>query len=436
MAGYEVGEGYWLPRGNVKLPSDLEEMLWPWLDEAETYILGFAKRPTDKPTALEFIRFLKFMRKVFFQDIAAMLYSIETASTPNASARLTHNLLANFSILSSPKFTLFKQSMAEAITKASKIENDPSTKVLDRCLPGINKRFELINNDIKRLCVAAEETTTSIEDTHMKTSENLTAIEYRLNEMAKKRQLAIVTALSDFFRRGITQQASELGNYANNAVTTPQANGIVPLPEPMQTTVDEFLETPPNETTADGCPVTRTPILSPQEPTTTMTTTTPADAPTTNITDVESPEGDSDSDKDNEFNLVSNKMLSFRVAGNTSTLSLEDVYCEFFGLEEWTGKPMDEGFYGLEKKYKSKWRASYSASEKNFFSRTQALLKGLCDKCGSSYGDWNESVRDQCKAWDAILKKKGVSGALRYLQRTGDIGKKGQRKRNNANVDS
>ena len=434
MAGYEIDEGYWLPRGNVTVPEDLEELLWPWIDEAEMYILGFSKRPTDKPTALEFLKFLKFMQKVFIQDVAAMLCTLERSSSPNGAPRLTHNLFSKFALLASPKFISFKKSMEEELNKAAKIDNEPTTKIINKCLPGINKRFEIIHRDIKRLCVATEETNTTMEDTCISTSENLIQMEDRLNDMAKKRQFALVTALSDFFRRRITQHASDLGTYANRAANNPQPMDSplpidpttdfensptaenTPLLTPLLAEPTGNFETPLNNPPNESCPVTQTPHRPPEPTQTTITT------PTTG--DHESPEPET-----NKLNAVSNKILSFRFIGNHATLSLEDVYCEFFGLLQWSGQPIDGGFYGLEKSHKSKWRSSYSDSEKNFFSRTQSLVKGICDKVGVPYGTWDDRVQTQCRAWDAILKKKGIAGSLRFLQGNGDIGKKGQRKR-------
>ena len=107
MAGFEVGEGYWLPRGNVKVPSELESQMWSWIEEAETYIVGFGKN--DKPTAMEFLRFLKFLRRVFIQDTAAMMCTLETDPEPSSSRRLSHHIFSLFSILSSLNFNHRKQ---------------------------------------------------------------------------------------------------------------------------------------------------------------------------------------------------------------------------------------------------------------------------------------------------------------------------------------
>ena len=423
MAGFEVGEGYWLPRGNVKVPSELESQMWSWIEEAETYIVGFGKN--DKPTTMEFLRFLKFLRRVFIQDTAAMMCTLETDPEPSSSCRLSHHIFSRFSILSSPEFQSYKTTMAEQLVKATPIDNDPKTQVVERCFPGLNKRFDLLQNDLQRLFNATEESNSQMEEYRLDVNEAFTSLEKNLNESAKRRQFALVSALSDYFRRGITQQADDLGMHAtrisentNTAADGDAESPVLPGQQPTEKN-DEFFATPvvyatpvnrEREDSLPALPVTQSPARTPENKTPTI----------------------QESESSSEMADLSNKILSFRFIGNTALLSLSDVYSEFFGIGEWTNQPVLGGFYGLEQRYKSKWRSGYSAPEQNFFSRTQSLLKGLCDKVNCSYGEWNDDIKSQCEEWDPLIKKKGIAGTLRFLQGTGDIGKKGQRKRNEA----
>ena len=437
MGGFEVSEGYWLPRGNVKVPSELEQLVWPWIEGAELYVAGYddeedeAGMSMEHPTAMEFLRLLKFLRRIFIQDMAAMLCILDTPTADaRASQRLSHDLFKRFPLFSSPLFTDYTAKMKEQLQLANRVDKDPNTRRIDQCLPGINKRFDILGNSMARIERSMEDVHTRMEDDMFTTADNFHQLEIRINHEAKKRQIAFTDALGSFFHRGISERTMDLQTYATNLAQSPHnnnglsPNGISPSPNneipvapDMGTTDTQTL--PLDILTAEvPSPHNGNEATMQQQPLPDNT------APTRN---------NEPDDATDELTRVSNKVMSFRFIGNNSSLCLAEIYQEFFGLGEFQGIPVDGGFFALEQQYKTKWRSGYSPSEKNFFSRAQALVKGVAAKVQVNDGVWNSVVEEQCQLWDQYVKQKGVSGALRYLQSTGEIRTKGKRKRDIVN---
>ena len=86
MAGFEQSDGYWLPRGRLEVPKELSDQIWPWLEEKEEWVLSDltdSERTQNvnarkkHPTAVCFLHFLRFLRDVLIQDMAAILSQLE-----------------------------------------------------------------------------------------------------------------------------------------------------------------------------------------------------------------------------------------------------------------------------------------------------------------------------------------------------------------------
>ena len=429
MAGFEVSDGYWLPRGNLEVPEDVKNLVWPWLDSAEDFTLGYTEEdvgddddrpPPEHPTAMEFLRFLKFLRTVFIQDMAAMICLLQSSEDPRAKKRLSHDLFCRFPMFSSPLFWSFTESMREHLLEENDINNDPSVVLIDRCLPGLNKRFDQVADGVVKLERSMEEVNTQLQEEQMNQADNFHQLELRLTEQAKRRQLQLTSTLSSFFSRGVAERATEMEQFVVAA----------------HTNIANENESPTNESPAgvSQSPQIATPTLT-VETYSPLAISPPADQqspadqqPTVQVT-LPPSLTDGDQSVDDELTMVSNRILSCRFVGNNSSLSLSEIYQEFYGLEAYEGVPIAGGFAALDKKYKTKWRPGYSPSDQNFFSRVNALLKGIATKAGVEFGVWNAQVEAQCTEWDQYVKKKGVAGALRHLQGSGEIAKKGKRKR-------
>ena len=429
MAGFEVADGYWLPRGNVTIPEEVESLVWPWIDSAEDFVLGYVDdegnqededdlRRAEHPTAIEFLRMLKFLRKVFLQDMAAMIVLLQSSNDSRAEKRLSHDLFSRFPLFSAASFSEFTETMRLHLQKVNDVNNEPSVALLDRFLPGINRRFDQVSDGVIKLERSMEDVHSQIQDGVLSSAENFHQLELRLTENAKRRQIQLTSTLGSFFSRGVSERATEMEEFViNNTTNTSTTNN-------EYTTVSPFGQsTSPNVATPnDSPPALMTEMYSPQE-------TDATTSPTNRTNPDDNDQDDNNNEEEDEFILVSNKILSCRFIGNNRMLSLSDIYKEFFGLDIYEGVPITGGFFGLEQKYKSKWRTGYSAADKNFFSRVHALLRGVAAKAGVDVGMWNNAVENQCTAWDELVKSKGVAGTLRFLQSNGEICKKGKRKR-------
>ena len=430
MSGFELDEGYFLPRGNVAVPTELEELMWPWIESAEDYILGFSENLTEHPTAMEFLRLMHFLRRVFIQDSAAMLSGKAKVSDANHCRRISHDIFKRFPLFSDTRFIEYTSTMGTHLEESSRTNNDPTNKQMEKCLPGISKRFDIVENHLSKLDIGMEEINTRMEGNHHDSCRTIEDLEQRITETSKKQQLALVSSLSSFFRRGISERVEDLDTHARlnsnstehrgTPLNSNHSNFATPQMDDRSTPVVPVTDSPPNPLTPPETQQT-TIIATPQ-----TQQTTPQTQPTTPTT---TDAANSTPNAPNDFESISNKILSFRYIGNSQSLCLSDCYKEFFGLGRWANIPIPGGFYGLEQIHKSKWRPSYSPAERNFFSRAQALLKAVCDQTNTEYGLWNATIKQQIQDWDPIVKSKGITGALRYLQKEGTIATKGKRNR-------
>ena len=120
-----------------------------------------------------------------------------------------------------------------------------------------------------------------------------------------------------------------------------------------------------------------------------------------------------------ELAKVQGAQFTFRNR-NIKTLSLRDIYNEFFGLEEFEHKPMDGGFHAVDAKYKPReWRDTtkhgWKQSDQNFFSRVKRVCEALRAAGGGAEGyplaigmEYNE-----------VMKNKGLLGVVEKMQESG-----------------
>ena len=171
------------------------------------------------------------------------------------------------------------------------------------------------------------------------------------------------------------------------------------------------------------------------ETTTGTTTTTIGDAdeePPKEIVNVELPPTPADGIPP----YLKNVQLTFRNKFR-GTVSLELCYKEFYGLENNLGGSIsiEGGFYGLEKKYKAKWRRGYSAADAVFFSAVKRCFQGLHNKAGIAMdggGDWNAVAAVVTVADRNYLAAKGFEQFARKLRDDGYLEKKTRAKRKRA----
>ena len=75
--------------------------------------------------------------------------------------------------------------MAEQLVKATRIDNDPKTQVVEQCFPGLNKRFDLLQNDLQRLFNATEESNSRMEEYRLDVNKAFTSLEKNLKSLRK-----------------------------------------------------------------------------------------------------------------------------------------------------------------------------------------------------------------------------------------------------------
>ena len=94
-------------------------------------------------------------------------------------------------------------------------------------------------------------------------------------------------------------------------------------------------------------------------------------------------------------------------------MKLRDIYNEYYGLEQFTNKPISGGFHAINQKYKPKeWRDTakhgWKSSDQGFFSR----VKRICEALHEAGGNWSSE-------YDDALKSNGLLGVVNKMQDTG-----------------
>jgi hypothetical protein len=312
MAGFEKGDAYWLPRGRAQPTDELCSMIWPWLEGALASVLP---QKDQHPTAVYFLEFLAVLRCVILQDAAAMFVMLR--QEPAESRRLHHSLFS-LPVFQSAEFLLFTDEMEVILTREA--TEDPNEATIERAMPGVVRRFD-------ELVTMQRELHGDVSGmVRQQDSKFLAIAKYMEEKEAREveRHKETTATIAGFFRQG----ADYIEGRADGE-SVPQAQGCK-----EQKTQQSAL------------------------------------SPTAQAL------GDSDADVHEEDEVdelvrVSGSQFSFR-RKNSKALNLLDMYKEFYGLEEYTGIPIQDGYYGLENKHKNRWRSNYSPADSVFFQGSRA----------------------------------------------------------------
>ena len=463
MAGFEQSDGYWLPRDRLTVPPSLAQKIWPWLEQKEEWVssdLTDAEKEQNTsarkkhPTAYCFLHFLRFLRDVLIQDVAAIMSILEhpdPTDSQESEIRLTHILFTDFPIFQDPEFLAYKDEMHKLLSKLNETSQDPKIRAIDQCLPGVNQRFEHLNVEheiLKEHMYQIFFEIDNVKESMTKSTEaiinHLKQMEIRMNMETDRKIMRFSEAISSSFQSRIgttveaiseaTQHAARITfstneNEGNDVTDTDPTNEISsparqPVPPPPPSPQDAFAAafpppSPQQDAFAAAFPCT---LPSPN----TVHPSPESDTPTNDPPNV-SPNNPSPSE-DNIENFLGMKLPCTHVARHR--LTMKRLYFEFFGLGERQDQPVKLGFHGLDLKFQFHWRKPYQQSDKTLYSRVQTIVRGIATHHGVEFGSWSDDIEAFCLKWDPFLQRKGVAGVFRQFQKDGITTKRGNRSPN------
>lgn len=465
IAGFEKEDGYFLPRSRC-VPSDaLQEMVWPWVETVWYYVLIDDE---EHITAKSFLKFLQKLRIILLQDAAALFILCEDGR------RLTH-VIFETDLFQSSLFTVFVDEMRVILDQAE----DPNNHAIDQVLPGVNRRMDALHqllNNVNNGRVSFERNMSGmitslkvdVRNDIQRLSHNNERLHRQLVYDNLNRHRQTLGKLSSVLRNGVAAMdegiRSTLENDNNYGISRLRRN----LDSYRRLSNNNNLRnTFGNHNNVD---FDNNSILNNDNNTHDENVDMDINMNNSNIAN-NNTEGTNNMDNDNqdnhgntiyEHNFVldsliqqnpppstqqsvveepDDELLRIRSGGGcyfsfrrtiSKRLFLIPMYKEFFGIGEFSGKPIVGGFAALEEKYKNKWRKGiYSSADGVFFSRVKKLMSGLASASNVDEGELNELVTDEASEWQPILQEKGICGLLNQLQNEGVLNRKGTRRRTN-----
>lgn len=463
MAGFEKEDAYYLPRSRADPPDNLKELVWPWIEIALQYIEMDAE--FIHPTAKQFLEFLQELRIVLLQDAAAFFIS-----STDDGRRLLHAVF-DWNVFKSPLFLTFVEQMRVVLQEAE----EPNDHAIEHVLPGLNCRLEALKQDFAS---GRGEMKQHVSETVELVKSELCATIDQLKEENAQQHHSILSKFRLFLSRGVevfddgrtgagfvrrTSNRQQQYIFPHFGMTNNGNNNIVNtnnMDNPMDThrNNNNVNTNNVNYPTNDGNNNTNRNSIN-------NSNNSNRDIENNNHTNYSNNYLDdghnmNDNNTNNNINLAENNnsninnsrnnsaniidaaelarvqgaQFSFR-SSNTKRLNIIRMYKEYYGLAEFSGRPIGGGFAELEKKYKNKWRKdSYSKSDGVFFSRVKQLVVGLAVSSGTEEGVINDNLMGEAQEWQLVINERGISGCLSQLMRDGVLSKKGSRNRRGTNA--
>ena len=400
MAGFEKEDGYWLPRCRCLPPDELRRKMWPFVDEVLHYLEEFKEETSEFTTTHATFSFFDFLRTVVLQDAATMFVLAESGE--GLDRRTCHHIFS-LPLFHCDEFRTFVSRMREKLIHESLPENDPTTKDIDKCLPGVNQRFHKLTQDMKELKdtvlalhgereIEADRVVNSTEASMHKVVETIKVSHHHMMRQHQRMYKSVARAMNSFGSHGVWGQAE--GSAEDNHGADGENSVVV-----------EFGPTGPR-IPHEG--------LAMDEEVHEMEI---------DHGDVEVGDGvDAMRSYDDELENFRDQKPSF-MGKNTKGVSIRAMYNEYYGLEEFYDGPIIGGFHYLETTFKNKWRKGYQAKEGTMLSRWKTLVKGFASACDMEEGEWNERAEALSQEWDVYIEKGGLAGAVRNLQAVSLIAK-------------
>ena len=116
-----------------------------------------------------------------------------------------------------------------------------------------------------------------------------------------------------------------------------------------------------------------------------------------------------------EFDRIENKQMKAMVHDR---LDLRAMFNEYYGMEEYENIPIEDGFDGLEIKYKNKWRKGFPSKDVQKFTRIKRIANAI---------KVNGGIDMHYEKWQPILRK-GLATLHDAMQKDGLIPKGKERK--------
>ncbi|KAL7570005.1 hypothetical protein ACA910_017051 [Epithemia clementina (nom. ined.)] len=316
-------------------------------------------------------------------------------------------------VFNTPEFMAFVDEMKIVLNNhVIGSTNDPNYRAVDRCLPGINQRFTELSLQLATM-------NHGIDTLHSAQADYLHGefldIKNDVKSHVDNRQRQLVVAMTSFFKEGVNKMSDVV--VANLRVDS--------IEEPLQNIDDESSINKSNASQTFPANHRESDNL------TALCDSNGEDEPSQIA--VPAMESTTISD-DMEFQRVHGAYMKIFRLGHQKNFSLRSLYEEYFGLNEFAGIPVDGGFWGLEKKFKNRWRKNkYTQKEDLLFSRVSKLCRGVSSMAKVSMGVWSKDVSLVIERWQPLMSH-GIGGALSRLQSLSEIEKRETRNRTNLSL--
>lgn len=106
--------------------------------------------------------------------------------------------------------------------------------------------------------------------------------------------------------------------------------------------------------------------------------------------------------------------------------SIQSLWNEWYGLEDFQDKPVAGGIAVIETLYKSKWRKHFSGSEKKHFSRSQIVVRAI----NKTYATTEETIESTIVSFDVTYEEEAkfsMAKMASIVQNLGLVNKKKSR---------
>ncbi|KAG7360183.1 centromere DNA-binding like protein [Nitzschia inconspicua] len=359
MAGWRRADQFhYNVRAEVIPPEDLRNKVFPWLEGCQEKVKTACLTGGTHPTASQFLDLMSKLSTIVIQDAAAIL-----VSHPD---RALHKLFSH-PLFASKEFEGYTQRMR------SHLENHqvPVNASIDAVLPGINARLDLVCAEQKAqremihlLQQQREEDRQMMKDMFVQISHDLQHQRYLFEHLrqcvSSKREMLAAT----FFQLGAEQLVTRPAPVPFHCPTSPQT-------PPRGSNNHQSVRNTTRKSPLDG----RLPCVQPDG-----------------------------------FNHVIQE----------KHCSVQNMYNEWFGLEDYEGIPVEGGIRLMETRHKSKWRNNYDAAASKRFSRLKIIVDTIVKTVAES-SDPNVTTKSVIALFEEQFqaKKRSPSALITWLEQEG-----------------
>lgn len=418
MGGFPKNEGYWLPRSRLQPSAVLVQMIWPWLEDTLDYV---KTDPVEKhPTAVATLEYWMELRIVLLQDAAAM----QALTEKQGRQGWMNHTLFEYPVFKSEEFSKFVVAMAAHLEKEGQLEYDPAYSSVERALPGVNRQFAEVREEMTNLkdmmdglkIGIREEMALQFRESELRALVVREQVEARAVAQHHGTRAAVLGMFRGL-KRGITAMANELDMGDLDMMDDDPMFLATQLEMAQQERSPQQQQQQHNCTAAVAVSETES-VLPPFSHVLVGDEESAAGSAIPSVHEDGVPK---------ELAHARNKKFSF-ASKPTNKVPLKQIFEEYYGLGCFTGIPIEGGFHMLEQKYmvapfnlKNKWRNLYKAKDAQLFSRVKIIVSALLRESGAVEGASWEMVEAIGQEWQQILTKTNVQKLVVHLQNQGIV---------------